>query len=75
MFVDYDKELYESSLYYRHIVDECKEIDKHKWIESEKQGADIGKDKARLSWVCHHKNDWHTEWISKNLEEIENKIK
>ena len=36
MYVDYDKELYENSLYYRHVVDEHKEIDIHKWLESEK---------------------------------------
>ena len=26
MYVDHDKELYEKSLYYRHVVDEKKEI-------------------------------------------------
>ena len=30
MYVDYDTELYEKSLYYRHVVDESKEIDTHK---------------------------------------------
>lgn len=75
MYVDYDKELYEKSLYYRHVVDESKEIDKHKWIESEKAGEDIGKDKARWSWVCHHKNDWHSVWIKENLNDLENKTK
>ena len=66
--MDYDQELYERSLYYRHVVDECNEIDKHKWIESEKSGFDIGKDKARWSWITHHKNKWHSHWISKNLK-------
>ena len=75
MYVEYDKELYEKSLYYRHVVDEKKEIDIHKWIESEKIGEDIGLDKARWSWVCHHKNDWHNHWIDENLKDIENKIK
>ena len=66
--MDYDQDLYEKSLYYRHVVDECNEIDKHKWIESEKSGFDIGKDKARWSWITHHKNKWHSHWISKNLK-------
>tara|TARA_B110000495_G_scaffold193911_1_gene199628 strand:- start:1938 stop:2159 length:222 start_codon:yes stop_codon:yes gene_type:complete len=71
--VEYNQELYEKSLYYRHIVDECGEIDKHKWIESEKLGKDIGKDTARWSWISHHKNNWHSHWIKENLSHLENK--
>ena len=71
--MDYDQELYDKSLYYRHVVDETNEINKHKWIESEKVGEDIGKDKARWSWVCHHKNNWHTHRLTENLKELENK--
>lgn len=71
--MDYDQELYEKSLYYRHVVDECNEIEKHKWIESEKEGTDIGVDKARWSWICNHKNNWHSHWISKNLDRLTNK--
>jgi len=71
--VEYDQELYENSLYYRHVVDETNEIDKHKWIESEKCGNDIGKDKARWSWIFNHKNNWHSHWINENLEKIEDK--
>lgn len=71
--MEYDQELYEKSLYYRHVVDETNEIDKHKWIESEKCGNDIGKDKARWSWIFNHKNNWHSHWINENLEKIEDK--
>ena len=71
--MEYDQELYEKSLYYRHVVDETNEINKHKWIESEKVGRDIGKDKARWSWICHHKNNWHSHWISENLDGLNNK--
>lgn len=71
--MDYDQELYDKSLYYRHVVDETIEINKHKWIESEKAGKDIGKDKARWSWICHHKNTWHSHWISENLDSLNNK--
>lgn len=71
--MEYDQELYENSLYYRHVVDETNEIDKHKWIESEKCGNDIGKDKARWSWIFNHKNNWHSHWINENLEKIEDK--
>ena len=71
--MEYDQELYEKSLYYRHVVDECAEIDKHKWIESEKKGRDIGKDKAQWSWICNHKNNWHSHWIKKNLNHLSDK--
>ncbi len=71
--MDYDQELYDKSLYYRHVVDESSEIDKHKWLESEKTGHDIGKDKARWSWVMNHKNEWHSYWIEKNLLDIDKK--
>lgn len=73
--MDYDQELYERSLYYRHVVDESSEIDKHKWLESEKSGKDIGKDKARWSWIMNHKNEWHSYWIQENLSHLDNKTK
>ena len=69
----YDKELYERSLYYRHTVDESAEINKHKWLESEKAGSDIGKHSASWSWICNHKNKWHSHWIEKNLKLLKNK--
>ena len=51
MYVDHDKELYEKSLYYRHVVDEKKEIDIHKWIESEKVGKDLVSSQVSLKSV------------------------
>ncbi len=71
MYVNYDKELYQKSLYYRHVVDENEEINVHKWLESEKEGSDIGVDKARRSWIMNHKNQWHSEWIKQNLDNLE----
>ena len=68
--MDYDQELDEKSLYYRHVVDETTEINKHKWIESELVGRDIGKDAARWSWICNHKNDWHSSWVKENLTNL-----
>lgn len=34
------------------------EILRHKWLESEKQGQDIGYERALLDWVRHHQRDW-----------------
>lgn len=34
------------------------EINKHKWIESEKQGRDIGFDVAAIDWVMKYSGQW-----------------
>jgi hypothetical protein len=31
---------------------------RHKWIESEKQGRDIGFEKALLDWMLKHRTTW-----------------
>jgi len=48
----------ESSALYREFIREREEILKHKWLESEKAGHDIGFEKALLSWVFNHREDW-----------------
>jgi len=34
------------------------EIMKHKWIESEKAGKDIGFEKALVDWIDKHRVGW-----------------
>jgi len=53
--------LLESSALYRKFIEEREEILKHKWIESEKAGKDIGFEKALLSWVCNHREKWRNK--------------
>ena len=48
----------ESSALYQQFLKEREEILKHKWIESEKAGKDIGFEKALLSWVFNHREKW-----------------
>ena len=48
----------ESSALYKEFLREREEILKHKWIESEKAGYDIGFEKALLSWVFNHRTEW-----------------
>ena len=48
----------ESSALYQQFLKEREEILKHKWIESEKAGQDIGFEKALLTWVRKHRDDW-----------------
>jgi hypothetical protein len=53
--------LLESSTLYKKFMEEREEILKHKWIESEKAGHDIGFEKALLNWVCHHREKWRNK--------------
>jgi len=43
---------------YREFLAEREEILRHKWIESEKAGYDIGFEKALLDWILHHRSAW-----------------
>jgi len=47
----------ESALY-KEFLAERAEILKHKWIESEKAGKDIGFERALLDWVVKHRSSW-----------------
>jgi len=38
------------------------EIDKLKWIESEKEGRDIGKIKAVFLWTRYYRDKWLKEF-------------
>lgn len=41
------------------------EISKHRWIESEKAGSDIGFDRAAKDWL----NRFSDDWIKANLSQ------
>ena len=43
---------------YREFLAEREEILKHKWLESEKAGRDIGFERALLDWIRKHRNNW-----------------
>jgi hypothetical protein len=52
------KSLVTGSKYYQEFLAERDEILKHKWIESEKAGYDIGFEKALIQWVSKHRTNW-----------------
>lgn len=52
-----DTPLRKSSLY-QSFLEEREEILKHKWLESEKAGEDIGFERALLDWVRRHRAEW-----------------
>ena len=37
------------------------EIQRYKWIESEKAGADIGFEKALLDWIVKYRSSWRNK--------------
>jgi hypothetical protein len=48
-----------SSLYQEFLA-ERDEILRHKWIESEKAGQDIGFERALLDWIRKHREKWRS---------------
>jgi hypothetical protein len=48
----------QGSTVYREFLVELEEINRHKWIESEKAGEDIGFEKALIDWVMNHRAGW-----------------
>ena len=49
---------FQNSSLYKTYLAEVEEINKHKWIESEKAGYDIGWNKALIDWVQNHKLEY-----------------
>jgi hypothetical protein len=50
-----------NSTLYKEFLAEREEILKHKWIESEKAGNDIGFEKALLDWIVKHRSSWRAK--------------
>jgi hypothetical protein len=50
--------LLKNSSLYREFQAEREEILKHKWIESEKAGYDIGFERALTDWIIKHRSNW-----------------
>lgn len=47
----------QSSLYQEFLA-EREEILRHKWLESERLGYDIGFERALLDWIRKHRDSW-----------------
>ena len=48
---------------YRVFLAEREEILRHKWIESERRGRDIGFEQALTEWTLEHRAVWRVEQI------------
>jgi hypothetical protein len=51
-------DLVKNSSLYREFQAEREEILKHKWIESERAGHDIGFERALTDWIIKHRSKW-----------------
>jgi hypothetical protein len=47
-----------NSLVYKEFIEEREEVLKHKWLESEKKGYDIGYSTALIDWILKHRTNW-----------------
>ena len=53
-----DEDWVKNSSLYQEFLAEREEILKHKWIESEKTGGDIGFERALTDWIVKHRSKW-----------------
>ena len=54
------KDFVQKSSLYQEFLAEREEILRHKWIESEKLGYDIGFERALLDWIRNHRDKWRS---------------
>lgn len=58
---DASEDLLKRSSLYREFLAEREEILRHKWLESEKVGRDIGFEQALTDWIVKHRAQWRKE--------------
>ena len=51
-------DLVRNSSLYKEFQAELEEILRHKWLESEKAGRDIGFEQALTDWIMKHRSKW-----------------
>jgi len=54
-------DLVKNSVLYKEFLAEREEILRHKWIESEKAGRDIGFERDLLDWIVKYRSGWRNE--------------
>jgi hypothetical protein len=52
------REFVKQSSLYQEFLAEREEILRHKWLESERLGYDIGFERALLDWIRKHREGW-----------------
>lgn len=46
---------------YQEYLAERDEVLRHKWLESEKAGYDIGYERALVDWIMNHREKWRAQ--------------
>ena len=54
------REFVKQSSLYQEFLAEREEILRHKWLESERLGHDIGFERALLDWIRKHRESWRS---------------
>lgn len=54
-------DLVKNSVLYKEFLAEREEILRHKWLESEKAGHDIGFERALLDWIVRYRSGWRDQ--------------
>ncbi len=65
-----DADLVTNSILYKEFLAEREEILRHKWIESEKAGHDIGFEKALLDWIVRFRSSWRAKRREDHLRPV-----
>ncbi len=54
-------QLVRNSSLYKEFLAERAEILRHKWIESERAGYDIGFERALMDWIVKYRSTWYEQ--------------
>ncbi len=55
---EHSRDFVKQSSLYQEFLAEREEILRHKWLESERLGYDIGFERALLDWIRKHRESW-----------------
>jgi hypothetical protein len=58
MAIMQSNDILKNSTLYQEFLAEREEILKHKWLESEKAGYDIGFERALTDWIVKYRSGW-----------------
>ncbi len=58
---EHSRDFVKQSSLYQEFLAEREEILRHKWIESERLGYDIGFERALLDWIRKHRDAWRAD--------------
>lgn len=65
----FESDLLTRSLLYRQFRAQVEEINRHKWLESERAGHDIGFERALTDWTLKHRSRWLKQWCQEARSE------